>query len=212
MDRVRKTLLPGVSLPSGMRTTRRTLLGAVAATGLAGCLGDDGGDGSPDGTESPTATPTAMETDSPTTTDGAAATVRARTHADLGEILVGPEGLTLYMFDQDTRGAGASSCYESCADAWPPLTVEAEPTAGGDVTADLGTFEREDGTEQVTANGWPLYYFTSDESPGDAKGQGVNDVWWVLDPEGVPVKGTGTPTEDESPTGTTESGSDAGGY
>jgi len=58
---------------------------------------------------------------------------------------------------------------------------------GDGVSAELTTFEREDGSTQVAADGWPLYYFAPDEAPGDAKGQGVNDVWWVLAPDGTPV-------------------------
>ena len=107
---------------------------------------------------------------------------------------MGPDGLSLYMFDSDTRGDPTSTCYDSCADAWPPLTVEGDPTAGDGVTAPLDTFEREDGTMQVSAGGWPLYYFASDETPGDLKGQGVNDVWWVLRPDGTPVKPESTST------------------
>ena len=102
--------------------------------------------------------------------------------------------MTLYMFDSDTNGEAASTCYDSCADAWPPLTVEGDPTAGDAVTAELDTFEREGGARQVAAGGWPLYYFASDEEPGDANGQGVNDVWWVLRPDGTPVKPESTGT------------------
>jgi predicted lipoprotein with Yx(FWY)xxD motif len=29
-----------------------------------------------------------------------------------------------------------------------------------------------------------LYYFANDAGPGDVNGQGVNDVWYVLDPAG----------------------------
>ncbi|SFC72814.1 Predicted lipoprotein with conserved Yx(FWY)xxD motif [Halobiforma haloterrestris] len=116
-------------------------------------------------------------------------TVGVRDHPDYGEILVGPEGMTVYMFDQDTQNAGESACSGDCADAWPPLTVDdGEPVAGDGVTADLEAFERDTGERQVTANGWPLYYFARDEEPGDVQGQGVNDVWWVLRPDGTPLR------------------------
>lgn len=59
---------------------------------------------------------------------------------------------------------------------------------------------REDGAEQVTYGGWPLYHFAGDEAPGDTNGQGVNDVWFVVDPSGEAV-GTAPDTE-----------ADAGGY
>lgn len=136
------------------------------------------------------------------------ATVRVRSHPDLGEILVGPDGRTLYMFDRDTRGAGASTCSGDCAGAWPPLTVDGEPTAGDGVTAELSTFERGDGSTQVAANGWPLYYFDDDEAPGDANGQGAGDVWWVLGPGGGPKRPETTPT----PTPTSDGGGGGGYY
>lgn len=199
-----------------MRRTRRSLLATAAASMiLAGCAGDDGGD-TGDGDTTPTATdtatpsPTATETDEQgmdrTTTEGMGGdetteqttatgpTVAVRSHAELGDILVGPDGLTLYMFDQDTEGEPRSSCSGGCADAWPPLTVEGTPDASEDVTASLETFERDDGSTQIMAGGWPLYYYASDSSPGDTEGQGINDIWWVLDPTGEPIRSTGSET------------------
>lgn len=170
-----------------MRITRRTLLAATGGSlAIAGCLGDsddspgDGNGDTPDG---------GMETDTPEE-NGMAASVQVDSHPDFGDILVDGDGLTLYMFDADEQGSGTSACYDDCEDAWPPLSGEA---AGGDgVTAELSTFEREDGTTQVAADGWPLYYFASDASPGDVNGQGVNDVWWLVGPDGAKI------TEEES--------------
>lgn len=173
-----------------MPHSRRAVLGAAAASiGFAGCIGDDGSDGDAGDTT----------TDAPTTTDGGAGTasdegptVALRAHPDLGDILVGPDGLTLYMFDQDTEGEAASSCSGGCADVWPPLTVEETPAAGDDVSVTLDTFEREDGATQVMAGGWPVYYYAQDSDPGDAEGQGVNDIWWVLDSAGQPIRSSGS--------------------
>lgn len=193
-----------------MHPTRRALLGAAVSIGVAGCLGDDEGesdDAQTDETESPTPSPTTAGAESPTESGGETARVQVERHDELGEILVGPDGLTLYMFDRDTQGEGASTCYDDCAAAWPPLTVDGTPTAGDGVVADLETFERDDGAMQVMAGGWPLYYFASDDSPGDANGQGANDVWWVVDAEGVPVRPTETPTETS-----TASDGGTGGY
>ena len=106
---------------------------------------------------------------------------------DLGDVLVGADGMTLYMFDPDEQGE--ATCYDDCATAWPPLTVEGEPVAGEGVDeGKLGTTERTDGTTQVTYDGWPLYYWAQDAEPGDTTGQGVNDVWWVLDADGEPIR------------------------
>jgi hypothetical protein len=42
---------------------------------------------------------------------------------------------------------------------------------------------RSDGKPQVTYHGHPLYFFSGDQNPGDANGQGVNTfggLWYVL--------------------------------
>ena len=147
-----------------MDLSRRALLAAAGTAATAGCLGTGSGGGQ----------------------DGDA-TVRLRNHPDYGDILVDAAGMTLYLFERDTKGAGESACTGGCADAWPPLTVDGEPTAGSGVAAALTTFDRDDGGTQVAANGWPLYYFDADEEPGDVGGQGVQDVWWVLGAAGVKV-------------------------
>jgi len=94
------------------------------------------------------------------------------------------------MFDSDEQGAGESACYDGCAENWPPLTVEDAPVGDG-VGAELTTFERDDGSMQVAADGWPLYYWAGDDAEGDTEGQGVNDVWWLLASDGTPVRGDG---------------------
>lgn len=105
---------------------------------------------------------------------------------ELGEILVDEAGMTVYLFTMDSPGE--SVCTDDCLDAWPIL--EGEYAAGPGVDADLlGTIERDDGTIQATYADWPLYFFAADESPGDVQGQGVNDVWFVIDPAGEPVEG-----------------------
>lgn len=193
-----------------MPRTRREILGAAAASiTLAGCLGDDSGDGGDSPTSTATEAPTATATETDQTTDGgmgttdtedeqtttasdSGATVALESHPDLGDILVGPDGMTLYMFDQDTEGDMASTCSGGCADVWPPLTVDETPSSGDGVSASLETFEREDGSTQVMAGGWPLYYYAQDSEPGDANGQGVNDIWWVLDAAGEPIRSSGT--------------------
>jgi predicted lipoprotein with Yx(FWY)xxD motif/glucose/arabinose dehydrogenase len=102
--------------------------------------------------------------------------------------LVGPDGRTLYTFSHDDDGE--STCYEQCAEAWPPLTIEGggQPTANAGIPGQLGTVEREDGTTQVTYDGWPLYYFVQDTAPGDAVGQGARSVWFAANPATVMMR------------------------
>ena len=40
----------------------------------------------------------------------------------------------------------------------------------------------------MTLNGHPLYYFASDQSPGDTNGQGIGDVWFVVSPQGEAIQ------------------------
>lgn len=106
-------------------------------------------------------------------------------------------GVTLYVFTRDEQGA--SVCYEECAAAWPALTGGVEASDGVD-PAKLGTVARDDGPRQVTYNGRPLYYFAGDESPGDIKGQGLNDVWFAVSPTGKAI-GTRSRDDIDLPTG-----------
>ena len=108
--------------------------------------------------------------------------------SDLGTILVDGNGMTLYLFTVDTPGQ--SNCEDQCLVAWPPLLGEPEAGDGADAAL-LGTIERSDGSTQVSYDGWPLYYWQQDAAPGDATGQGVNDVWWVVAPDGEAIGAEG---------------------
>ena len=112
----------------------------------------------------------------------------------LGTVLVNGQGLTLYMFVPDDQ-RGQSTCYKKCASAWPPLRLPAgvtKPVAAGQAEASLlGTTTRKDGGLQVTYNGWPLYTWAVDAGPGQATGQGLDNlggVWYVLSPKGEVIK------------------------
>lgn len=173
---------------------RLGLLVAAIALVAAACGGDDGGADETDAptttvasTEAPTTT-AAPTSEAPTTTAAATTTEApapaasvAVASSGLGDILVDGNGNTLYLFAPDEQGP--SVCNDGCAAAWPPLVGEV--TAGDGVDGSLlGTATRDDGAEQVTYNGWPLYYYADDSTPGDTNGQGVNDVWYVVDAAG----------------------------
>uniref|UniRef100_I2PZB4 Lipoprotein with Yx(FWY)xxD motif n=1 Tax=Desulfovibrio sp. U5L TaxID=596152 RepID=I2PZB4_9BACT len=112
--------------------------------------------------------------------------VMVREKAGVGKYLTDGKGMTLYTFAKDTPGK--SACTGACLQKWPALAPStAKPQAGLDAK-EFGTLKRDDGTEQVTYAGYPLYYFANDKAPGDTTGQGVNDVWHVVDPAKFPPK------------------------
>lgn len=136
------------------------------------------------GTEDATTT-TATQDDVTTTLapDGSPDGVHTA-ETDLGTVLVGADGFTLYVFTLDVDGE--STCYDQCAGTWPP--VSADSAIGGDLDASIfGSTTRTDGSNQLTVDGKPLYTFAPDTNPGDTNGQGVNDVWFVVDGSGTVI-------------------------
>jgi predicted lipoprotein with Yx(FWY)xxD motif len=151
-------------------------------------------------TETPLAeSPTTEATTAAETPTGAvpvtgSATVNISETADFGPVLVDDEGFSLYLFMQDTQNSGTSTCTDAdgCATEWPPLVTDGDPVAGEGVDETLlGTITRDDGTVQVTYNGWPLYLFVDDTAPGDTTGQGLDDfggLWFLVSPDGEPIQ------------------------
>lgn len=178
-------------------------LAAVALLVVAGCGADDAG--SPESGSDVASAGAATSTDGPAPVDTGSATAAAMVAvADtaLGPVLVDGDGATLYVFDND--GVDTSACSDECLDAWPPVLAE-DVQAGEGVTAELGTFTREDGGVQATVNGLPLYRFASDTGPGDAQGQGVGGVWWVVDAAGAAVtEAAGSSATEDAGTEATE--------
>ena len=128
-----------------------------------------------------------MKTPAPTPPPATGTITSLRSVGNLGQILVGPNGRTLYFFLADT--GMTSRCTGSCAQNWPPLTTQGTPRALGGVSQHLlGVTLRADGTMQVTYNGRPLYYFIADGAPGMANGEGLNAFgarWEVVNAAGM---------------------------
>ena len=105
---------------------------------------------------------------------------------NLGNILVGENGMTLYIFTNDT--ADTSNCNADCLKKWPPLLTQGNPILGDGVDDTLvGSATLADGSKIVTYNHMPLYYWYMDLKAGDTNGQGVGGVWYVIGPDGIPV-------------------------
>jgi predicted lipoprotein with Yx(FWY)xxD motif len=160
------------------RTRSRILFGGVvgliAALAAVGC-------------SSSKANPSTAPTSAPpsSTANGQAATV-SLAKTGLGNVLVGSQGRTIYLFQADS--GTTSACTGACASAWPPVRVTGQPTGGSGINSSLlGTTARSDGNPQVTYNGHPLYLYVGDQKAGDTTGQGLNAFgggWFVLSAAG----------------------------
>jgi predicted lipoprotein with Yx(FWY)xxD motif len=108
-----------------------------------------------------------------------------------GKVIWDGRGFALYAFTRDRRG-GPSRCYGACARAWPVYYSKAALRAGPGVKRSLiGTVRRRDGRRQITYNGWPLYYYIGERSPGVILCQNVDEfggLWLVVRPSGKLVR------------------------
>lgn len=191
-----------------MRTHARWLAPLFAASLLLAACGDDDSETSTDTTEAgvtvapddSTAT-TAGDTSDTTTGDIVVAepgVVQVAEVGDLGEALVDADGMTLYVYSNDTAGE-PSTCTDPCSAGWPPYLAD-EGSAGDGVTAEVGTVENEDGAYQVTVNGLPVYTFAGDAAAGEANGQGTLDVWWAIGPDGEAIDASSSSSGDTTAT------------
>ena len=105
--------------------------------------------------------------------------------SEFGDMLFDARKQAIYIFENDRPNE--SVCYDDCAEAWPPVLTEGEPTPGKGVDASLiGTTERRDGTLQVTYDDQPLYFYAH-EAPGEVRCHNVDlngGLWWVVGPDG----------------------------
>lgn len=120
---------------------------------------------------------------------GAKPTVKVVSVAGFGKVLANGAGKPLYLLTADPKNS--SKCSGACAKQWPPLTISGKPFAGPGVTGSLlSQFKRGDGRTQVLYNGHALYTYSG---PGVTGGAGLaanGGVWYLIAPNGSPVKTT----------------------
>jgi len=98
----------------------------------------------------------------------------------VGNYLADSKGMTLYIFTKDQ--SNKNSCTGDCLKNWPIFHAEKITSPAGSDQKEFGEFTRADGAKQSTFKGWPLYHFSGDKAQGDTKGQGVKQVWYVINP------------------------------
>lgn len=139
----------------------------------------------------------------------------------MGKAVKDERGRLLYRFEKDSNDPAASNCNDECERAWPPAYTDGNPVVEG-INEDLvGTVTRDDGTRQLTLDGWPLYFFAGDKKALQWAGQGVDGVWFVIKPNGkrnlecLPKgvsKAVAPPAGDQGQSDKKKSSSDDGGY
>ncbi|MFJ2262028.1 hypothetical protein ACIOKD_27475 [Streptomyces sp. NPDC087844] len=141
---------------------------SLSLFGMTACSGDD------------------SNAEKPGTPEPQAVTVKTA-ESELGKILVDQSGRTLYGFTVDKDGE--SNCAANCIAVWPALTSPSDAKSAKDIDKSLLTrTERAEGALQVKYKDWPLYYYVGDVVPGDLNGQGIDDEWFAVAPDGSLVK------------------------
>jgi predicted lipoprotein with Yx(FWY)xxD motif len=134
-------------------------------------------------TPAPTTAPPA--TTAPATPAPITETITVVSNPQYGQILTDANGMTLYYFLKDTRGAMTSACTGACSGIWPAFHAAPVQVDSPLLASNFDDFTRADGTMQTTFLGWPLYYYAPDTAPGDTKGYGFNNLWYVVSPSGI---------------------------
>ncbi|HEU5141151.1 MAG TPA: hypothetical protein VFT51_14340 [Bacillales bacterium] len=107
----------------------------------------------------------------------------------VGKYLADGQGMTLYIFTKDE--AGESYCKGGCLDKWPAFYAKNLKMPEGYDSSNFGTITRENGNKQTTYKGHPLYYYAPDKQQGDVKGQGVGNVWYIVNKQLKVLQGDG---------------------
>jgi hypothetical protein len=74
------------------------------------------------------------------------------------------------------------SCYDKCAEGWPPVLAGEEDVELAGVDESLvTTVKRKDGGKQLMIGKSPVYEFKKD-GDGTWRGQGLQNKWFVIQP------------------------------
>ena len=167
-----------------MRRTLIALLALLTFGAAAACDDDSGGDDESEEDTEQEAPADDEAADEPADEPAGPATVSVAS-TGIGEVLVGPDGKTLYLYASDQGDTSAVPA--DILSAWPPLTVasaDAAVVGEGVDESKLGTAPQPDGSIWVTYNGHLLYGFSGDAGAGDTNGHKLGDIWFALTPAG----------------------------
>ena len=188
-----RTIVTSLRRPAARRLLYGGLVAGAAAT-VAAC-GSPSSTGTAAGGSSAGASASSTSSAPPGgSSSPATVTISARNVPGVGTVLVNGQGRTLYMLTSEKGGKITCTDENGCTKVWPDTELSKGVTAakaGSGIQASLlGTVKDEDGSLYVTYNHWPLYTFSGDSGPGQAKGEGITNFggnWYVLNVAGAPV-------------------------
>jgi predicted lipoprotein with Yx(FWY)xxD motif len=197
-----------MNAPQRLHAPHLLALGAAGMLVLAACGSSGSGSAATGGSSSSSQT-------SASGASNAAITVAAASVPGMGTVLVNGNGRTLYLLTSEKGGTLTCTDDNGCTKVWPDTELPSgttQPIAGSGIDASkLSTIKAASGNLYITYAGWPLYTYSGDTGPGQAKGQGIvsfGGTWWVLSPAGTPMTMSSMP----SGSSTTTSSSGGSGY
>ena len=108
--------------------------------------------------------------------------------SEFGPMLFDATGQPIYLFSAES--GARPSCYDDCAEDWPPVLTDGEPGGSAEVSGRLlGTTQRAGGSVQVTYAGHPLYYYAH-EGKYEVLCHDVEEyggTWLAVRPDGTPA-------------------------
>lgn len=94
-----------------------------------------------------------------------------------GPYLVDHGGFALYRYDRDVAYSRTSACVDRCTENWRPYLA----APGARRTGEFALIDRGQGERQWVFRGIPLYRYARDREPGEFRGQGLDDLWRVVE-------------------------------
>ena len=105
-------------------------------------------------------------------------TVMIVMHSNLGWVMAKANGLVVYTFGKDSKGA-PPTCTGSCAAVWAPVTGVPKAGPADTFPGTFGVVTGAGGKKVITYDGYPLYTFVG-APPLSTKGNGLEGAWHVI--------------------------------
>jgi predicted lipoprotein with Yx(FWY)xxD motif len=99
-------------------------------------------------------------------------------HSNLGWVMAKANGLVVYTFGKDSKGA-PPTCTGSCAAVWAPVTGVPKAGPADTFPGTFGVVTGAGGKKVITYDGYPLYTFVG-APPLSTKGNGLEGAWHVI--------------------------------